>query len=68
MSASRWVHLSCVDVLCEATSSFLLRIGDEQYWIPKSHIADAGDYEAGDDDVKISITKWIAEQKGIDIS
>jgi hypothetical protein len=42
-----------------------LENGDE-HWIPFSQISDYEDYSEGDVNCTISITRWIAGEKGID--
>jgi hypothetical protein len=66
MSFEGYVHLEDVDVLKETDSAFLLLIeGGEKVWMPKSQVADPDGYAEGDEGVSISITEWIADQKGI---
>lgn len=67
MSQSGFVHINVDRILHETDAAFRVRLesGDE-HWIPKSQMADADDYEAGDENCTISITEWIAEQKGIE--
>jgi hypothetical protein len=66
MSASRWIHLDNVTVKKKTDRAFLLVLDDdEEYWIPISQVSDADDYEEGDEDVSISISEWIAGEKGI---
>lgn len=66
MSMSDYVHLD-VDVILRVTdAAMLLRIGDEEVWIPLSQIADAEDYEAGDVDITVTVTRRIANQKGLE--
>lgn len=65
MSASRWIHLEGVTVKKVTDKAMLLAFDDEEHWIPISQISDPNDYEEGDEDVSISITEWIAGQKGI---
>lgn len=66
MSASNWVHLDVTKIHQESEKAFLLEIdGGELTWIPKSQISEPETLEAGDVDVTVSITEWIAEQKGI---
>lgn len=62
-----WVHLDVAKIVRETDSAFLVRLesGDE-HWVPKSQISDPEDYEVGDEDVTISITEWLAQQKGLD--
>ena len=66
MSASRYVHLEDVSIKRETDTAFLVVIADEEYWIPKSQVADADDYGEGDDGLTLSVTEWICEQKGIE--
>ncbi len=66
MSASNWVHINVERVVKETDAAFLLRLDDgEEHWIPISQISDPEDYQEGDENVSMSITEWIAEQKGI---
>lgn len=66
MSASRWIHLDNVTVKKVTDKAMLLVLDDEEeHWIPISQISDPEDYEEGDEDCSISISEWIAEQKGI---
>lgn len=64
--SDRWVHLEVEEVVRETDSAFLLRLeGGEEEWFPKSQVSDSGDYQEGDKDCTISVTKWIADQKGL---
>lgn len=66
MSAEGWVPLENVDILKETDSAFLLLLdGGEKVWIPLSQVCDPDDYAEGDEGVTLSITEWIADQKGI---
>jgi hypothetical protein len=43
---SDWVHVDVVRIVRETDSAFLVEIdGMEDVWLPKSQVADAGDYE-----------------------
>ena len=65
MGESRWIHIDFDDITKETDNAFLVVLEDgEQVWLPKSQISDADDYEVGDSGT-MSITEWIAEQKGI---
>lgn len=67
MSASNWVHLDVVKIHQESEKAFLLEIeGGELVWIPKSQISEPEILESGDEDGAVSISSWIAEQKGIE--
>ena len=66
MSASNYVHLDVDEVLRETDKAFLISLGGEEFWVPKSQIADAGGYEEGDVDCVMSVTKWFADKQGIE--
>jgi hypothetical protein len=60
-----WIHLD-VDKIVRATDkALLLRIDGEEYWIPLSQIAGPDDYDEGDEDCTVSVTEWIAREKGL---
>lgn len=65
MSASGYVHVDVDRIERETDKAFLVLIDGEETWIPKSQIADADDYNAGDEDLTLSITEWIANEKGL---
>jgi hypothetical protein len=65
MSASNYVHLDVELIVQETDDALLLRVDGEDYWIPKSQIADVGDYAEGDENATVSISEWIAGKKGL---
>ncbi len=65
MSASRWVHIDVDEIRRETEKAFLIVIEDEEYWLPKSQIADADNYNQGDTDCTMSITEFIAGEKDL---
>ncbi len=65
MSASNYVHLEVDEIMAETEKAFRVRIGDEEYWLPFSQIADSDDYQAGDKNCTMSVTEWIAKEKGL---
>lgn len=65
MGASSWIHLDVEEIKAETDRAFLIVLDDGEHWIPKSHISDPDEYEKGDVGVSMSISEWIAEQKGI---
>lgn len=67
MGASEYVHLENCDVLAVTDRAILIRYEDTEYWIPVSQMADRDEHglEKGDTGVTVSITEWIAEQKGV---
>jgi hypothetical protein len=66
MGQSRYVHLDNCDVIAETDAALLVVYEGEEIWLPKSQVADPDDYEPGDESVTISVTEWVADQKGID--
>lgn len=68
MSASNWVHLESCTVRRVTDKAMLVAYDDEDIWLPLSQVSQAEQYEAGDEGVTISVTEWIAEQKGIEVS
>lgn len=65
MGASNFIHLEGVKVIAVAEKALLIRLKKNEYWLPKTQVADAEDYEEGDEDCGMSITDWIANEKGI---
>ena len=47
--------------------ALLIKWDGLQYWLPVSQVSDPDNYEAGDKDVTVSITEWIAGEKGIEV-
>lgn len=66
MVASRWIHLDVERIERETDRAFKLILDDgEEVWMPKSQVSDPDDYQEGDTNVSMSVTDWIAEQKGL---
>lgn len=68
MPQSNYVHLEGCNVVAVTDKAMLIEYDQSEYWLPLSQVADPDNYEKGDEDVTISITEWIAEQKGIEVS
>jgi len=66
MGASQWVHLDVDEIVRETADAFLIRYRDDEIWIPKSQVADAGDYQEGDENLTLSVTEWIAKKKNLE--
>lgn len=69
MGQSNYVHLESCDIITVTEKAVLIEYDGEKHWIPVSQLADGEDHnlEAGDKDITVSITEWIAEQKGIEV-
>lgn len=67
MSASGYVHLDPCSVLNVTDSAILVMYEGTKYWFPLTHVADPETYEAGDEEITISVTEWIARQKGTEV-
>lgn len=55
------------DVLCKAETDKAIKViieGTEE-WIPKTHVSDDSEVYKKDDEGRLIITKWLAEQKGL---
>lgn len=68
MSASRWVHLDVLEIKKETDNAYLIVLDDDdrsEHWIPKSQVSDPDDYAEGDEDLVMSVTEWIANERGI---
>ena len=63
---SDYVHLEDCTIRKETASAFLVEFDGTDYWLPKTQVADADNYAEGDEGVTLSITRWIAYQKGIE--
>ena len=67
MGASQYVHVSVDEIRRITEKAFLVIIDEEEVWLPISQIADADNYEEGDKDLTLSITNWIANEKGLEV-
>jgi hypothetical protein len=66
MSASGWIHLDFERIVRETDKALLVRLEDgEEVWLPLSQISEPDSYREGDENGTISVTEWIAEQKGL---
>lgn len=65
---SDWVTVDFDAVKVITEKAILFIIEGEECWMPISQISpeDADQYEVGDTDGSVSITPWIAKQKGIE--
>lgn len=65
MGFSSWVHIDVDRIVRETDAAFLFEIDGEEVWVPKSQVSDPDDYEAGDENVSVSVTAFIAREKGL---
>lgn len=63
---SGYVHLDIALIARETEKAFLLVLeGGEETWVPKSVVADAEGYVAGDAHCTVSVQSWWAEKEGL---
>lgn len=69
MGQSNYVHLEDCNVLVVTPKAVLIEVADEKHWFPVSQLADGEDHnlEEGDKGITISVTEWIAKQKGFEV-
>ncbi len=65
MGAGNWVHVDVNEILRATDAALLCQIGDVEVWLPRSQISEGEQYEAGDTDVTLSVSEWIAREKGL---
>lgn len=53
------------EIRAETQLAFLLIIDGDEYWVPKSVIAEADVYEVGDTDYDLEIAEWFCEREGL---
>jgi hypothetical protein len=66
MSASGYVHLEDCNIKAVTANAVLVEWDGDDYWFPASQVADPDVFEKGDEGVTVSVTEWIANQKGIE--
>lgn len=66
MSASHYVHLNDCEVKRTTEKAILIDYEGEEIWLPRSQVSEGDKYEAGDTGVTISITEYIAREKGLE--
>ena len=68
MSFSNWTHIDVAEILRETDDAFLLRLkkDKEDYWVPRSVIADPGNYSENDTNCTVSIQDWFCEKSGLE--
>lgn len=66
MSQSGYVNVHIDSIDAETEKAFRCTIDGETVFLPFSQIADADDYAPGDKDLSLSVTEWIAREKGLE--
>jgi hypothetical protein len=61
MSASGYVHVKVKEIREDTLRAFLFVMeNDRVLWVPKSLMADPGDYNVGDTNCEVSLKEWFA--------
>lgn len=66
MGASNWVHLENCDVVRLTERAVLVKYDGATVWLPLSQIDDPDRLEEGDKGITVSITEWLANEKGLE--
>jgi hypothetical protein len=66
VGASNWIHLDVAAVLRLTDKAMHVELEDgELVWLPLSQVDEADKFEAGDKNLTVSITEWLAKEKGL---
>ena len=57
------VYFDDVTCVAESDRSILVEIGDEQVWLPKSQVDEDSEVFKKDDEGRLVVTKWIAQER-----
>jgi hypothetical protein len=63
LSRAACVEFEGVIVLHETDDALLVKVYDQEVWIPKSHIHNDSDVYEADTEGALIISEWIAEKK-----
>jgi hypothetical protein len=67
MGISNYVHLEDCTIVAATEKAVRIAWDDSDEWFPRSQIADQGEnLKVGESGYTVSISEWIAKQKGID--
>ena len=61
----KWLEVEALDVKRESAKALLVVIGSDEFWIPKSQIADDSEVKAEGESGMLKISEWIAGEKGL---
>jgi hypothetical protein len=67
VSQSDYVHLEDCNIVAETDAAILIEYEGDRHWFPRSHVADADDCKPGEKGRTVSVSGWIARQKGIEV-
>lgn len=65
MGYSSWTHLDGCDVLARTDKALLVRYDGEEFWLPLSQVSDPDTHKAGDRNVTVSVSDFIADKLGL---
>jgi hypothetical protein len=65
MGASNYIHLEVERIKKVTANAMLCVIDGDDVWLPLSQVSDEEDYDEGDTNVTVSITEWLADQRGL---
>jgi hypothetical protein len=66
MPASNWVHLEECKILSVRGKAIQIEYQHQRIWLPKSQISEPELFQEGDYPITVSITEWIAAEKGLE--
>lgn len=66
MGSSRYVEVECT-IVTNTDEAVLIEYEGESIWIPRSQIEDDQFDDPGTEGAILNITRWIADQKGIEV-
>ncbi len=67
MSQSNYVHLENCDIVAATDHAILVEYDGDRHWFPRTQVADPDDCKPGEKGRTVSVTDWIARQKGIEV-
>ena len=66
MGASNWVHLDVDRIKRITDKAMLVEIDGEDVWLPLSQVDNPSRFDEHDEDITVSITSWLANEKGLE--
>ncbi len=63
MREKKFLVMAFLKIVMATDRAFLIRMEDEQeYWVPRSQVQEADDFEAGDTHGEICISTWFLDR------